>query len=258
MQRRPGGACSPLGCRQHRISSTDQDQTQVEQCVLGATYLKELRRQVFSRILFFRTFPRASMCRRCRRLRRPGWRLGELLTADAPGSPSPARDPGQRSRRAGVSRSRGLAHVLIRRPVSGRRREHPTHTFVLPPRHPRRGWETAGGSPPNNTPRKIEFGCPRCRRLQSGRRLATDPLDNGEPSSTPAGRINVAPRAHQASRGRIDDRHPSTSTRVAFVTACRDPVVQRMRNHSRPNHRIRQEFYLVLRSVVLLIRLTSS
>lgn len=42
-----------------------------------------------------------------------------------------------------LSRLRGLAHVLVRRPFSGRRREHPTHTFVLPPRHVRRGWELA-------------------------------------------------------------------------------------------------------------------
>ena len=42
-----------------------------------------------------------------------------------------------------LSRLRGLAHVLVRRPSSNRRREHPTHTFVLPPRHARRGWELA-------------------------------------------------------------------------------------------------------------------
>ncbi len=43
----------------------------------------------------------------------------------------------------GLSRLRGFAHVLVRRPSLDRRREHPTHTFVLPPRHARRGWELA-------------------------------------------------------------------------------------------------------------------
>ena len=42
-----------------------------------------------------------------------------------------------------LSRLRGFAHVLVRRPSSDRRREHPTHTFVLPPRPVRRGWELA-------------------------------------------------------------------------------------------------------------------
>ncbi len=42
-----------------------------------------------------------------------------------------------------LSRLRGFAHVLVRRPSCNRRREHPTHTFVLPPRHARRGWELA-------------------------------------------------------------------------------------------------------------------
>ncbi len=42
-----------------------------------------------------------------------------------------------------LSRLRGFAHVLVRRPSSNRRREHPTHTFVLPPRRARRGWELA-------------------------------------------------------------------------------------------------------------------
>ena len=42
-----------------------------------------------------------------------------------------------------LSRLRGFAHVLVRRPSLDRRREHPTHTFVLPPRHVRRGWELA-------------------------------------------------------------------------------------------------------------------
>lgn len=42
-----------------------------------------------------------------------------------------------------LSRLRGFAHVLFRRPFRNRRRRHPTHTFVLPPRHARRGWEFA-------------------------------------------------------------------------------------------------------------------
>lgn len=42
-----------------------------------------------------------------------------------------------------LSRLRGFAHVLVRRPSSDRRREHPTHTFVLLPRHARRGREFA-------------------------------------------------------------------------------------------------------------------
>ena len=42
-----------------------------------------------------------------------------------------------------LSRLRGFAHVLFRRASRNRRRGHPTHTFVLPPRHVRRGWELA-------------------------------------------------------------------------------------------------------------------
>ena len=51
--------------------------------------------------------------------------------------------PGDHSLTVRLSRLRGFAHVLVRRPFSDRRREHPTHTFVLPPRHVRRGWELA-------------------------------------------------------------------------------------------------------------------
>lgn len=43
----------------------------------------------------------------------------------------------------GLSRSRGFAYVLVRRPSRDRRRGHPTHTFVLPPRRDCRGWELA-------------------------------------------------------------------------------------------------------------------
>ena len=42
-----------------------------------------------------------------------------------------------------LSRLRGVAYVLVRRPFSNRRRGHPTHTFVLPPRRARRGWKLA-------------------------------------------------------------------------------------------------------------------
>lgn len=42
-----------------------------------------------------------------------------------------------------LSRLRGFVHVLVRRLSFVRRRGHPTHTFVLPPRHLRRGWELA-------------------------------------------------------------------------------------------------------------------
>ncbi len=54
------------------------------------------------------------------------------------------RDPGRPFTQAvRLSRLRGFAHVLVRRPSLDRRREHPTHTFVLSPRHVRRGWELA-------------------------------------------------------------------------------------------------------------------
>jgi len=63
------------------------------------------------------------------------------------------------------------------------------------------------------------FGCPRCRRLQSSRRLATrPPAMPRRHSPTRTGRIHGPPRVHQH-RGvwTIRKPHRSTGDHTAFV-----------------------------------------
>ena len=108
----------------------------------GAPYLKECGRQAFLR----QNIHIPSLPPLRQNARRWLENLVLSLTAYADrehDEPTFVRIHGIHSTAVGLSRIRGVAHVLLRRPSPDRRRGPPTHTFVLPPQHARCGWEAA-------------------------------------------------------------------------------------------------------------------